>query len=93
MHAQPQPHLRLVALGGPVTAAIRAAAAAHAVAVDELRRALADRIEADLALLDALDGDPDLEPGGDAEPDHDAEPTAPEWSGHGVHYLAGGLSW
>ena len=30
--------------------------------VRELRRRIADRIEADLALLDALDGDPDAEP-------------------------------
>ena len=30
--------------------------------VRELRRRIADRIEADLALLDALDGDPDVEP-------------------------------
>ncbi len=30
--------------------------------VRELRRRIADRIEADLALLDVLDGDPDLEP-------------------------------
>jgi len=31
--------------------------------VRELRRRIAGRIEADLALLDALDGDPDIEPG------------------------------
>lgn len=36
--------------------------------VRELRRRIADRIEADLALLDALDEDPDIEDGGDAEP-------------------------
>lgn len=35
--------------------------------VRELRRRIADRIEADLALLDALDPDPDLEDGHDAE--------------------------
>lgn len=35
--------------------------------IRELRRRIADRIEADLALLDALDGDTDLEDGHDAE--------------------------
>ncbi|MCJ2056322.1 hypothetical protein MKL09_07140 [Methylobacterium sp. J-048] len=35
--------------------------------VRELRRRIADRIEADLALLDALSPDPDLEDGHDAE--------------------------
>ncbi|WP_246692035.1 MULTISPECIES: hypothetical protein [unclassified Methylobacterium] len=35
--------------------------------VRELRRRIADRIEADLALLDALEGDADLEDGHDAE--------------------------
>ncbi|WP_419828943.1 hypothetical protein [Methylobacterium sp.] len=35
--------------------------------VRELRRRIADRIEADLALLDALAGDADLEDGHDAE--------------------------
>ena len=35
--------------------------------IRELRRSIADRIEADLALLDALDGDPDLEDGHDAD--------------------------
>jgi hypothetical protein len=34
----------------------------------DLRRRIADRIEADIALLDALDGDPDFEESGDAEP-------------------------
>ncbi len=32
-----------------------------------LREAISNRIEADIALLDAIDGDPDLEDGGDAE--------------------------
>ncbi|WP_267421828.1 hypothetical protein [Methylobacterium sp. GC_Met_2] len=36
--------------------------------VRELRRQIADRIEADLALLDALDPDTDLEDSGDVEP-------------------------
>ncbi|WP_331369519.1 hypothetical protein [Methylobacterium ajmalii] len=35
--------------------------------IHELREAIANRIEADIALLDALDGDPDLEDGCDAE--------------------------
>ncbi|WP_267356482.1 MULTISPECIES: hypothetical protein [unclassified Methylobacterium] len=35
--------------------------------VRDLRRRIADRIEADLALLDALDGDADREDGHDAE--------------------------
>ncbi|MGY2052244.1 hypothetical protein [Methylobacterium sp. JK268] len=33
-----------------------------------VRKAIADRIEADIALLDLLDGDPDREDGGDLEP-------------------------
>lgn len=46
--------------------------------VRELRRRIADRIEADLALLDALDGDTDLEAenehGGDVQDEpHDVE--------------------
>ncbi|MCJ2025100.1 hypothetical protein [Methylobacterium sp. J-067] len=36
--------------------------------VSDLRRRIADRIEADIALLDALAGDPDLEDNGDHEP-------------------------
>ena len=48
---------------GPVTIALKAM---HAADPDrqrlaELRQAIADRIEADLALLDQLDGDPDFE--------------------------------
>jgi hypothetical protein len=35
--------------------------------IRDLRRRVAERIEADLALLDALDGDCDLEDGHDAE--------------------------
>ncbi|WP_238232740.1 hypothetical protein [Methylobacterium thuringiense] len=38
-----------------------------------LRRSIADRIEADIALLDALAGDPDLEDGWDDEDGHDSE--------------------
>jgi hypothetical protein len=60
---------------GPVTQAIRAMRAADIDTgfpgnqsgfdrqrVRELRRRIADRIEADIALLDALDGDSDFEP-------------------------------
>ena len=67
----------------------------------ELRRRIADRIEADIALLDALDVDPDLEDenehGGDIQDEpHDVEQderdTAFEWPGHGVHvFSVGGL--
>ncbi|GJE60736.1 hypothetical protein [Methylobacterium trifolii] len=46
-------------------------------AVLELRKRVADRIEADLALLDALDGDPDLEPSLGA-----VEPF--DWQGQGT---------
>lgn len=50
---------RIVALGGPVSAAIRAMRADEPATdysrIRELRRAIADRIEADIALLDALD--------------------------------------
>lgn len=50
---------RIVALGGPVSAAIRAMRADEPTTdyarIRELRRAIADRIEADIALLDALD--------------------------------------
>lgn len=44
-----------------------AALASERAALRALRKAIADRIEADIALLDALDGDPDLEDGHDAE--------------------------
>ncbi|MGU3449709.1 hypothetical protein [Methylobacterium sp. 391_Methyba4] len=51
---------------GPVTVAIAALRSADPdldrQRLRELRRRIADRIEADLALLDALDGDADLEP-------------------------------
>ncbi|MCJ2142776.1 hypothetical protein [Methylobacterium sp. E-066] len=46
--------------------------------VRELRRRIADRIEADLALLDALDADPDAEP-------EEPETSATEWTGRGAH--------
>lgn len=63
-HQMPKPP-RIVALGGPVTAAIRAMRADEPATdfarIRELRRAIADRIEADLALLDALCGDADIE--------------------------------
>lgn len=49
---------------GPVTVAIQAMQAAdpERVQLRALRQAIADRITADLDLLDALDGDPDFEP-------------------------------
>lgn len=60
------PPVRLIAPGGPVSAAIRAIRADEPASdytrIRELRRAISDRIEADLALLDAIDGDPDFEP-------------------------------
>lgn len=56
---------------GPVSLAIAAMRAADPdldrQRLRDLRRRIADRIEADLALLDALDGDADLEDGHDAE--------------------------
>lgn len=57
---------RIIALGGPVSAAIRAMRADEPATdyarIRELRRAISDRIEADIALLDALTPDADLEP-------------------------------
>lgn len=48
---------------GPVTQALRVMLAADPDQrrIRELRRSIADRIEADIALLDALDGDADFE--------------------------------
>ncbi|MGU3543670.1 hypothetical protein [Methylobacterium sp. A52T] len=77
---RPQPLLGL-GLGrqsGPVTIAIAAMRAAdpdlERQRLCDLRRRIADRIEADLALLDALDGDADLEDVDvDLEDGHDAE--------------------
>lgn len=69
-HHIPNPP-RIVALGGPVSAAIRAMRADEPATdysrIRELRRAIADRIEADIALLDAMTPDCDLEDGHDAE--------------------------
>ncbi|GEP01896.1 hypothetical protein GCM10007887_25230 [Methylobacterium haplocladii] len=45
-----------------------AAADPNLARVRVLRRSIADRIEADIALLDALAGDADLEDGADGEP-------------------------
>ena len=61
--------------------------------IRELRRSIADRIEADLALLDALDGDPDLEDGHDAEDTDDNgiaddDGRQEQWSG--TRYAIGG---
>lgn len=66
---------------GPVTIAIAAMRAADPdldrQRLHDLRRRIADRIEADLALLDALDGDADLEDVDvDLEDGHDAEGNA-----------------
>ena len=52
--------------------------------VRELRRRIADRIESDLALLDALAGDADHEPDLDREPD-EQDGCATEWTGRGAH--------
>ncbi|MCJ2077869.1 hypothetical protein MKK68_19855 [Methylobacterium sp. E-016] len=49
------------------------------------RQHVADRIERDLALLDALAGDVDLE-------DADAEMTAAEWPGTGAHRFNHGVA-
>ena len=57
--------------------------------VRELRRRIADRIEADLALLDALAGDADHEPDLDREPE-EPEASATEWAGHGAHRFTAG---
>jgi hypothetical protein len=101
-HHIPKPP-RIVALGGPVSAAIRAMRADEPATdyarIRELRRAIADRIEADIALLDALTPDADFErdagdePEGtpygahnateDDEPDADSEWTATERFGAG----------
>ena len=50
-----------------------------------LRQRVADRIERDLALLDMLADDVDLE-------DADAEVTAAEWTGAGVHRFNRGVA-
>ena len=50
-----------------------------------LRQRVADRIERDLALLDILAGDVDLE-------DADAELTAAEWAGAGAHRFNRGVA-
>ena len=57
----------------------------------ELREALADRIERYLAILDRLDGDPDLEDGADAEPSLGSlgSTAASRGSGHTL-WLRGG---
>jgi hypothetical protein len=60
--------------------------------VRDLRRRIADRIEADLALLDALDGDCDLEEDDPAGGDICDEPHDPEEDACSVedagHYLS-----
>ena len=65
---------------GPVTIALAAMQAADPdrQRIRDLRRRIADRIEADLALLDALDGDPDLEVENEHGGDIQDEPHDPE---------------
>ena len=73
---------------GPVTQAIRAMRAAEPIRTEmisvlppdtrELRRRIIERIEADIALLDALDGDPDIEEDDPAGGDIQDEPHDPE---------------
>ncbi|TXM67464.1 hypothetical protein FV226_21775 [Methylobacterium sp. WL12] len=50
-----------------------------------LRKRVADRIERDLALLDVLAGNVDLE-------DADSEMTAVEWTGAGAHRFNRGVA-
>lgn len=56
--------LPIIASGGPITRALAVMLDADSdrAEVRALRRAIAMRIEADIALLDRLGGDPDLEP-------------------------------
>ncbi len=56
--------------------------------VRELRRRIADRIEADLALLDALDGDPEVEPSLGSP-----EPFIPQGYGFGYCPLSDQTHW
>ena len=72
----------------PTSPTVAAAHALERARLAALRRAIADRIEADLALLDALDGDLDL----DLEPTADAELTASEWTGRGAHRFNVGVA-
>ncbi|MGU3479405.1 hypothetical protein [Methylobacterium sp. D48H] len=82
---------------GPVTLAIAAMRAADPDLdrqhLRELRRRIADRIEADIALLDDLDGDADFEDGADLEAENEHggdvqdEPHDPEEDGD-VHEIA-----
>lgn len=73
-HHIPKPP-RIVALGGPVSAAIRAMRADEPATdysrIRELRRAISERIEADIALLDALCGDADFEQDAGEMPEFD----------------------
>lgn len=61
---------------GPVTQVLRVMLAADPdrPRIRELRRAIADRIEADIALLDALEGDADVEQDADFEQDAGDKP-------------------
>lgn len=95
--AQPLLGLGLGRQPGPVTIALAAMRAADPdldrQRLRELRRRIADRIEADLALLDALDGDADLEDGADLEAENEHggdvqdEPHDPE-EDDDVHEIA-----
>jgi len=68
------------------------------VSAQSSRRAIEDEIERLILLLDTIDGDPDLEGGGDLEPDEDAgcedysfddyEPGP--WNPNGCHIAGGG---
>lgn len=55
----------------------------------EAAREIGDTIDALIALVDDLGGDPDLEDNGDDEPDADGfgDPSWPEWHGRGRHKL------
>ena len=75
---------------GPVTSAIAIMRAADPTAgqsakLRRLRRAIADRIEADIALLDALDTDPEFET-------EEPEASAVEWTGAGAHRFNCGVA-
>lgn len=59
---------RIIAPGGPVSVALRTIREASARDRQRLRKSIERRIEADLAFLDALHGDPDFEDTGDDEP-------------------------
>lgn len=61
-----------------------------AIGREQTVRTVGEQIEAMLALLDELDGDPDLEDGGDYEPDPDREVSYSEWHTRGRFKTFGG---